>query len=301
MKRKFFAPGAVLAGLALVFALFSLAGGGAASQATSPGEARVKLDVPYEPSSEDVVAAMLDIAGVGKNDVVYDLGCGDGRILIAAAHKTGARGVGVDLDPQRIQESLENARKAGVTDRLRFFQGDLFKTEIGEATVMMLYLYPEVNLRLRPKLLRELKPSTRVVSHSHNMGEWEADRSVTAPGGHRIHFWVIPANLIGIWKLHLPGENETHELKLDQKFQKVSGVLRFGDEEFALDDVQLKGDRLQFTVPWRSRGKTTKVRFKGLADTHQMTGTALGIGGREERPWQASRNPSSMKPLGGGT
>ena len=126
---------------------------------------------------------MLELAQVGADDLVYDLGCGDGRVVIAAARKAGARGVGVDLDPQRIQESLENARRDGAGDRVEFRVQDLFQTDIRPATVVMLYLYPEVNLKLRPKLFRELKPGTRIVSHSHDMGEWKPDRTVTAPGG----------------------------------------------------------------------------------------------------------------------
>ena len=151
-------------------------------QDISDGQEQIKLDVPYEPSSEEVVRAMIEIAKVGKNDLVYDLGCGDGRIVIAAAQKAGARGVGVDLNPERIKESRENALKANVTDRVHFFQQDLFQPQIGNATVVMLYLWPEVNLRLRPKLFRELKPGTRVVSHSHDMGCWEPDQTLAACG-----------------------------------------------------------------------------------------------------------------------
>ena len=121
-------------------------------------------DVPYVPTPEDVVEAMLKLANVTKNDVVYDLGCGDGRIVITAAQKYGARGVGVDINPERIQDSNANAKKAGVTDRVKFVQQDLFETDFREATVVMLYLLPDVNLRLRPKLLSELKPGTRIVS-----------------------------------------------------------------------------------------------------------------------------------------
>jgi SAM-dependent methyltransferase len=163
-------------------------------------EEKLKLDVPFEPSEMEVVWEMLEIAQVNADDVVYDLGCGDGRIVIAAAKKFGARGIGVDLDPQRIRESLENARKAGVTDRVKFYVQDLFQTDIREARVLMLYLWPEVNLRLRPKLFQELDPGARVVSHSHDMGPWEPDRTVVAPNGHRINFWVIPANVSGTWE-----------------------------------------------------------------------------------------------------
>lgn len=154
-----------------------------------------ELDVPYVPTPERVVEEMLRIAGVTKDDVVYDLGSGDGRIVITAARQYGARGVGIDLDPERIREANENARKAGVADRVRFIQGDLFAADIRPATVVTLYLLPDVNLRLRPKLLRELRPGTRVVSHNYDMGDWAPQKSVTLNldgREHRIYFWVIP-------------------------------------------------------------------------------------------------------------
>jgi ribosomal protein L11 methylase PrmA len=149
------------------------------------------LDVHWEPSEPGIVNAMLDLANVTKKDVVYDLGCGDGRIVIEAARKRGARGVGIDMDPQRIAESKENARQAGVGSKVRFLTQDLFESDIHEATVVMLYLWPQVNLKLRPKLLADLKPGTRVVSHSHDMGDWKAEKEVEVEG-HRLYFWTIP-------------------------------------------------------------------------------------------------------------
>jgi len=149
-------------------------------------------DVRYEPSPPEVVRAMLELAGVTRRDVVYDLGCGDGRIVIAAAKEFGARGVGIDIDPQRIAESEENARKAGVAARVRFRNEDLFEADIREATVVTLYLWPWVNLKLRPKLLRELRPGTRVVSHSHDMGDWKPEKEVEV-NGHKIYLWRIPS------------------------------------------------------------------------------------------------------------
>lgn len=146
----------------------------------------------YEPSPPEVVREMLRLAEVTPKDVVYDLGCGDGRIVIAAAKEFGARGVGIDIDPQRIAESQENARKAGVAGRVRFRNEDLFDSDIREATVVTLYLWPWVNLKLRPKLWKELKPGTRVVSHSHDMGDWTPEREIEVDG-HRIYLWRIPA------------------------------------------------------------------------------------------------------------
>ena len=155
----------------------------------------VKKDVPYVPTPPNVVDEMLTLAGVKKNDVLYDLGCGDGRLVITAVSKYGAkRGFGVDIDPQRIAESNANAKTAGVTDRVSFAVQDLFQTDLSEASVVTLYLLPAVNLRLRPKLLSELKPGTRVVSHSFDMGDWKPDKTVTVkPGGQILYLWTIPA------------------------------------------------------------------------------------------------------------
>ena len=153
------------------------------------------LDVPYAATPERVVKKMLELAKVTKHDVLVDLGCGDGRIPIEAAKRFGTRGLGIDLDPERIAEARANARSAGVARRVRFVEGDIFEADLSGATVVTLYLIPEVNLRLRPKLLAELKPGTRVVSHNYDMGDWEPDRTVrlALPGGaHYLYMWTIP-------------------------------------------------------------------------------------------------------------
>jgi len=300
MENRFFIHSfVILACLSLALVFVSLPGQTAVSQMISDGEEKIKLDVPYEPSSEEVVEAMLKIAKVGKNDFVYDLGCGDGRIVIAAAQRAGARGVGVDLDPERIKESLENARKANVTDRVEFFQQDLFQTEISKATVVMLYLWPEVNLKLRPKLFHELKPGTRVVSHSHDMGSWEPDQTTTASNGHKVHFWVIPANVTGTWEWDRPEEKEHYILKLNQQFQKVSGVLQLGSDEIPIKNLELKGDRLQFTVERFLKGERQTLCLVGHVQGHLIEGTEEEIsrGSQRKRTWKAKRDPSSMKPL----
>jgi SAM-dependent methyltransferase len=167
-----------------------------------------KPDVPYMPTHEKVVAEMLKVAKVGKDDVLYDLGSGDGRIVITAAKEFGTRGVGVDIDPDLIREARQNAVKAGVADKVKFIQQDLFETDIREATVVTLYLWPEINLRLRPKLLSDLRPGTRVVSHNHDMGDWKPLKTVRVrvpheylisktlnmrvPHQHKIYYWIVP-------------------------------------------------------------------------------------------------------------
>jgi precorrin-6B methylase 2 len=148
-------------------------------------------DIHYQPSSPAIVEAMLKLAKVRPEDVVYDLGCGDGRIVIEAVKRYGARGVGIDIDPQRIKESRENAAAAGVTDRATFRNEDLFESDIRDATVVTLFLWGSVNIKLRPRLLNELKPGTRVVSHYWDMDEWKFEKRIEVEG-HQIYLWTIP-------------------------------------------------------------------------------------------------------------
>lgn len=149
------------------------------------------LDVPYVPTPPEVVETMLKMAGVKKGDFVIDLGCGDGRIVIMAAQKFGARGMGVDLNPERIKEANENAKTAGVTDRVKFVEGNLFDFDVKQANVVTLYLLPGVNLKLRPKLLADLKPGTRIVSHSFDMGDWKPEKTVEVDW-RKLYLWTVP-------------------------------------------------------------------------------------------------------------
>lgn len=175
----------------------SAAGISCGEQPTSATTSLRDPDVRYEPTSPDVMEVMFRQANVKAGEVVYDLGCGDGRIVIAAVREFGARGVCVDIDPQRIAESQENARAAGVTENIRFLNQDLFATDVSEASVVMLFLSAELNLKLRPKLLRELKPGARIVSHWHDMGDWKPQKTmrVRSSGRERsIYLWTIPAS-----------------------------------------------------------------------------------------------------------
>jgi SAM-dependent methyltransferase len=171
--------------------------GVAAAQSAAP---RREPDVPYVPTTEAAVQEMLKLGGVKKTDIVYDLGCGDGRIVIAAARGLGARGVGIDINPVRIGEAKENARKAGVEKLVRFEENDLFEADIHEATVVTIFLLPNINLKLRPKLLRDLKPGTRIVSNTFDMGDWKPDKEAIVPDtevdsylSHRLYLWTVPA------------------------------------------------------------------------------------------------------------
>ncbi len=149
------------------------------------------LDVPYVPTPQTVVDAMLNVAKVNSNDVVYDLGCGDGRIVVTPAKKYGATGVGIDLDAQRVKEANENAKKAGIQQKVQFHQGDLFEFDFSKASVLTLYLLPDVNLKLKPKILAEMKPGSRVVSHSFNMGDWKPEQEIVVDG-RTVYLWIVP-------------------------------------------------------------------------------------------------------------
>jgi SAM-dependent methyltransferase len=182
-------------GMRALFALLSLAV--VAAQNAKP---RRDPDVPYVPTTEPAVKAMLKLADVKKTDVVYDLGCGDGRIVIAAAKNFGARGVGIDINPVRIHEARENAKKAGVEHLVRFQEADLFEADIHEATVVTLFLLPNINLKLRPKLLQDLQPGARIVSNTFDMGDWKADKEATVEDAdeadsylsHNLYLWLVP-------------------------------------------------------------------------------------------------------------
>ena len=177
------------AALALTYALPAGLIGSARAQAQD--EIARPLDVPYVPTPVPVVDAMLDLAKVAKSDIVYDLGCGDGRIVVRAASRFGCRGVGVDLNPERVKEAKANAVRAGVTELTRFEVGDVFEFDFSDASVVTMYLLPSVNLKLRPRLLKELKPGTRLVSHDFHMGDW-APQTTREVGRSRIYLWTIP-------------------------------------------------------------------------------------------------------------
>jgi len=178
--------------LVLVFSAGAQTTAQRAPAAAAPKELRAP-DVIFVPTPHEVVDAMLKVAKVGKDDVLYDLGSGDGRIPITAAQKYGiARGIGIDINPQRIKEANENLRKAGVGERVRFVNADLFESDLSDATVITLYLLPELNLKLLPKLLKEVKPGTRIVSHAFDMGTWKPEQSLDI-GGRKVYFWMIPA------------------------------------------------------------------------------------------------------------
>lgn len=259
------------------------------------------LDVPYVPTTGEVVEAMLAMAEVGKDDVLYDLGCGDGRIVNTAAKIYGTRGVGIDLDPQRIKECLENAKKMGVEERVQFFLTDLFEADISDATVLALYLHPEINIRLRPKILKELNPGTRIVSHDFDMGKWKADKEILIDDNweiHAVYFWIVPANVTGTWTWSMPTESgkKRFTLNLEQSFQHVSGE---GFENKMQRPVSITGGKITgntfaFTMERKLGKSSERLIFEGRVQGHSMKGTVKTEGSDNPRKWKARRNPSTQ-------
>jgi SAM-dependent methyltransferase len=282
---------ALVAGLAL-----TLPSGLSGQESKTPRRAP---DVHFVPTDTTKVREMLTAAQVGADDLVYDLGCGDGRIVITAVKKYGARGVCVDIDPVRIEQSRNNADTAGVARRIEFIEGDLFQQDLSKATVVTLYLLPSLNERLRPKLFKELRPGTRIVSNAFDMGPWKADRTLnvkTASGMQSYAFlWIIPADVSGQWRLE-PGEGKggkPYTLDIQQKFQQVSGTASSGGKSLPLSGLVVKGDRLTFVIR-DGGGEGTGLEFTGKVDGDRLSGTTQGAGGGWS--WTATRSKPGTRP-----
>ena len=253
------------------------------------------LDTPYVPTPQVVVDRMLDLAKLKAGETVIDLGSGDGRIMIEAATRYGARGFGVDIDPRLVRLSNDRAARAGVADRVRFLQQDLFKTDFHEANVLTLYLLPDVNLALRPKILAELRPGARVVSHDYGMGDWRPDAQETVPAPDKkvgarkesqVFMWTVPAKVAGEWRLELSSAEKpaSTRMVLRQKFQSVSGTVELaGQGDVPVKDGGLHGDELRLVLP-------DSVEMVGRASGDTLAGT-LRKSGRELATWTATRVP----------
>jgi len=270
--------------------------------AAAPLAGAAEPSVPYVPTPQDVVERMLQIASVGPTDYLIDLGSGDGRIVVTAAKQYGTRGFGVDLNPERIRESNENARKAGVTDKVAFYQRNLFETDLSQATVITMYLLPRVNMELRPKLL-QLKPGTRLVSHDFSMEDWKPDSQVRmdtpgkwgGTGGQSdIFFWVVPAKVAGTWRwdLNMGGKPQPYEVTLEQTFQVVSGAGRVGGRVVKVQEARLNGDDLRFTFTADVNGAAVKHEFSGKVEGDSINGSVVVSGARVQgqQEWNARRS-----------
>ena len=284
------------AGLAVILlAACALAGGRGSQSAPAGSPPPRKPDVIYKGTPYPTVNAMLDVARVKKGEMVYDLGSGDGRIVIAAAKRYGARGVGVEIDPKLIALSNENARKAGVADRVRFVQQDLFTMDFKDADVVTLYLLPQLNRRLRPKMLRELRPGTRVVSHAFDMGDWKPDKTVRK---YTVHYWVIPAQVAGTWQGTAAG-GERFVLDLKQAYQTATGTLRLGNRTLPLTAARLDGDWFSATATAAGgAGQYDTIRLSGRVRGGGMQGSLEIQGGDSagKREWTATRDGAAARP-----
>jgi SAM-dependent methyltransferase len=261
------------------------------------------LDTPYVPTPQVVVDRMLELAQVKAGETVIDLGSGDGRIMIEAASKYGARGFGVEIDPRLVQRSNEAAARAGVAGRVKFLQQDLFKTDFHEANVLTLYLLPDVNLALRPKILAELKPGARVVSHDYGMGDWrpDAQETVSAPDKtvgvrkeSQVYLWTVPARVEGEWTLELAADGKTRRMRLSlkQRYQFLSGSVGVpGGKAVPLSDGKVHGNELQLALPAGVAGQEP-VRLTGRVTGNSAGGTA-GTANRSDGTWSARRGYSS--------
>ena len=256
--------------------------------------------VPFVVSPEEVVDRMLRIADVGAGDYLIDLGSGDGRIVIGAA-KRGARALGIDIDPSLVAKARQNAVAAGVAERAQFAAQDLFETDMTGASVVTMYLLPEVNLKLRPKLLT-LKPGTKLVSHDWHMADWEPDETIELRtpekpvglgGKSRIHLWIVPADARGHWVADVPQHGGMWEFDIGQLFQAVTVRAKVGGRgrDITVRATRLRGLELKMAITGLVGGKAWNHLFKGTISGDRMTGEVLVSDGEQQRtvPWTATR------------
>ncbi len=256
-------------------------------------------DVPYVPTPRVVVEAMLEIAKVGRDDFLIDLGSGDGRIVITAAKKYGLRGFGVDLDGALVSEARREAQRQGVQDRVDFHARNLFITDIGKATVLTLYLFPRVNMELRPRILKELRPGTRVVSHEFDFGSWKPDAHVQVPvpgksygpPSSEVYLWVVPANAAGVWQWRLAGGDTLvdFEAAFEQTFQMLKGEGRAAGGPSRIESATLRGDEIAFALVADPGRRAIRHEFRGRIAGDTILGSARVAGAATEVDWRAMR------------
>ncbi len=266
----------------------------AATGCTTGAPDQLGAPVPFVTTPPGMVSAMLKLAKVTDSDIVYDLGSGDGRIVIAAARDFGARAVGIEIDPRLIRESERNADIAGVTNRVSFIQKDLFQVNMSEATVVTLFLLPGVNSMLAPKFLKELRPGTRIVSYLHDMGEWQADKTIRIDTS-AIYYWVVPADVGGTWTIEVPTAKGLgpQALSLRQAFQRISGSLRLRGRRLELRDPRIDGDKLSFIASGSVDGEPVIMEFIGRVQDGGVAGEAVVKGGPSSgsHRWTGQRSP----------
>jgi SAM-dependent methyltransferase len=249
---------------------------------------------PYVPTPWVIVDEMMKLADIRGDDVVYDLGSGDGRLVITAAKRFGARGVGVELDTELVEMARIGAKHEGVADRVKFVQGDLFEADIKDASVVMLYLLPRFVMRLVPRLRAELRPGTRIVSHDYALAPWPPDKElsmdvpekemISGTTWTRLYYYIVPARVQGVWELALPKTLAGAPLRLQitQEPHTVGGLVRDGNADLYLRDLTVRGERIQFGLLYKRR----LIAFEGTVNGKTMVGEARSGSVRE--PWTAS-------------
>src|SRR5499427_2115070 len=265
----------------VVVALLLATAGVACSQQSDfkPYVGQQGKDVVWVPTPDEVVDRMLTMAQTKPEDFVIDLGAGDGKIAIAAAKKFGAKSMGVEYNPDMVAFAQKNAQAAGVTGKAQIVHGDIFATDFTQATVLTMYLLPSLNMRLRPQILA-LRPGTRVVTHAFNMEDWEPDESSDVDG-RRVYLWIVPANVAGRWALEFSGEKVS--LNLEQKFQRIEGIVYLGPVLAGLRETHLSGFKIGFAYV---DAKGVRRDFSGRVTGSSMEGTFRTDGGQEGR-WTA--------------
>jgi precorrin-6B methylase 2 len=268
------AAGTLLASVVAAPAAFAEVGSG--DKVYTPQVGQAGKDVVWVPTPEALVEQMLRMARVTKNDFVIDLGSGDGRTVIMAAQKFGARAMGIEYNPDLVALSKRNAERAGLGDKVQFVHGDIFKTDFTKATVLTMYLLPGLNIKLRPQIL-DMRPGTRVVSHAFNMEDWEPDQTATVEG-RDAYLWIVPAKVQGEWTLSVPagGAEETWQVALKQEFQKLTGTARLGERSFPLADARMRGTEIRFSFV---DANGAKREFVGRAQGDRLEGTTKAQGG----------------------
>lgn len=265
-----------------------------------PATAQVNADVPYVTTPWNVVETMLDMAQVSERDTLIDLGAGDGRIVIEAARKRGARGTGIELNPHLVKIAVEEAKRQGVAERARFLEGNLFNFDLGTASVLTMYLFQQINVQLRPRLFEQLKPGTRVLSHDFHMDEWKADqqREVAVPGKSygpprsTIYLWVMPANAAGLWRWRsvLDGVPLAFEARIAQRFQRPEISVTADVARLAVSEAQLRGDELRFRLTRVQAGAPQAYEFSGRISGDEAAGSLRAAGSdAAAQEWKAAR------------
>ena len=258
---------------AALFASAVAVNGATAAQDYTPSVGQEGKDVIWVPTPQQLVDRMLEMAGTKSTDYVIDLGSGDGRTVITAAKKFGARALGIEYNPDMVELAKRSAAKEGVSDKAQFMQADIFQTDFSKATVLTLYLLPSLNVKLRPTILN-MRPGTRVVSHAFTMDDWQADQ-VESADGRTAYMWIVPAKVGGTWKIDVTGSGaRSYEATFNQQYQNVSGNGKGDNKAVQVSNGKLRGETITFNLDGRD--------FTGRVNGNRIEGTVKGAGGESK-------------------